>query len=241
MVGAGGWGPRPGAVTPRGFQTAPQSGEQELESLVLKLSVLKDFLSSIEKKVSFGVGGRATGPGRGWELTAALGSAPGAQSPAGDELGHPGSPGAAPLPQSQEHPRADLRGESRQRGTRGDIPSPGGTSPAPSWPRGDLPGPLPGLAAAAPRARPQVKLDVTLGDLTKIGKSQKYTLSVDVEGGKLVVLKKQKDSQEDWNTFTHDKSERGPWAQLRAGGDGFGDPRHPAAVWAPPPRSSAPL
>uniref|UniRef100_A0ACB8FFR9 Phosphatidylinositol 3,4,5-trisphosphate 5-phosphatase 2 n=1 Tax=Sphaerodactylus townsendi TaxID=933632 RepID=A0ACB8FFR9_9SAUR len=51
----------------------------------------------------------------------------------------------------------------------------------------------------------QVKLDLTLGDLTKIGKSQKYTLSVDVEGGKLVVLKKQKDSQEDWNTFTHDK------------------------------------
>lgn len=55
----------------------------------------------------------------------------------------------------------------------------------------------------------QVKLDITLGDLTKIGKSQKYTLSVDVEGGKLVVLKKQKDSQEDWNTFTHDKSEWG--------------------------------
>uniref|UniRef100_A0A8C3FC15 phosphatidylinositol-3,4,5-trisphosphate 5-phosphatase n=1 Tax=Chrysemys picta bellii TaxID=8478 RepID=A0A8C3FC15_CHRPI len=51
----------------------------------------------------------------------------------------------------------------------------------------------------------EVKLDVTLGDLTKIGKSQKFTLSVDVEGGKLVVLKKQKDSQEDWNTFTHDK------------------------------------
>lgn len=55
-----------------------------------------------------------------------------------------------------------------------------------------------------------MKLDVTLGDLTKIGKSQKYTLSVDVEGGKLVVLKKQKDSQEDWNTFTHDKS-KSPW------------------------------
>lgn len=34
-----------------GFQTAGQSGEQELENLVLKLSVLKDFLSSIEKKV----------------------------------------------------------------------------------------------------------------------------------------------------------------------------------------------
>ncbi|KFQ96278.1 Phosphatidylinositol 3,4,5-trisphosphate 5-phosphatase 2, partial [Nipponia nippon] len=61
------------------------------------------------------------------------------------------------------------------------------------------------LPAAAPGVPPQVKLDVTLGDLTKIGKSQKYTLSVDMEGGKLVVLKKQKDSQEDWNTFTHDK------------------------------------
>ncbi|XP_015706799.1 phosphatidylinositol 3,4,5-trisphosphate 5-phosphatase 2-like, partial [Coturnix japonica] len=51
----------------------------------------------------------------------------------------------------------------------------------------------------------EVKLDVTLGDLTKIGKSQKYTLSVDVEGGKLVVMKKQRDAQEDWNTFTYDK------------------------------------
>lgn len=53
----------------------------------------------------------------------------------------------------------------------------------------------------------QVKLDVYLADLTKIGKSQKYSLSVDVEGGKLVVMKKMKDAQEDWNTFTHDKSE----------------------------------
>lgn len=106
---------------------------------MLKLSVLKDFLSSIEKKVSAGAGGRAAGPGGGWELTATLGSPPGAQSSAGDELGHPGSAGAAPLPQSQEHPRADLRGESRERGTRGDVPgplpSPGGTSPArsPGW------------------------------------------------------------------------------------------------------------
>uniref|UniRef100_W5KWH4 phosphatidylinositol-3,4,5-trisphosphate 5-phosphatase n=1 Tax=Astyanax mexicanus TaxID=7994 RepID=W5KWH4_ASTMX len=50
-----------------------------------------------------------------------------------------------------------------------------------------------------------VKLDVYLADLTKIGKSQKHTLSVDVEGGKLVVMKKMKDSQEDWTTFTHDK------------------------------------
>lgn len=74
---------------------------------------------------------------------------------------------------------------------------------------------LPDLVLGCPLCPPssqcpwQVKLDITLGDLTKIGKSQKYTLSVDVEGGKLVVLKKQKDSQEDWNTFTHDKSEWG--------------------------------
>lgn len=53
---------------------------------------------------------------------------------------------------------------------------------------------------------PQVKLDVYLAELTKIGKSQKYTLSVDVEGGRLVVMKKVKDNQEDWTTFTHDKS-----------------------------------
>uniref|UniRef100_A0A3B3B8K0 phosphatidylinositol-3,4,5-trisphosphate 5-phosphatase n=1 Tax=Oryzias melastigma TaxID=30732 RepID=A0A3B3B8K0_ORYME len=51
----------------------------------------------------------------------------------------------------------------------------------------------------------QVKLDVYLAELTKIGKSQKYTLSVDVEGGRLVVMKKVKDNQEDWTTFTHDK------------------------------------
>lgn len=51
---------------------------------------------------------------------------------------------------------------------------------------------------------------VTLGDLTKIGKSQKFTLSVDVEGGRLVLLRRQRDSQEDWTTFTHDRSEPGP-------------------------------
>lgn len=33
-------------------QNPPQTGEQELESLVLKLSVLKDFLSGIQKKVA---------------------------------------------------------------------------------------------------------------------------------------------------------------------------------------------
>uniref|UniRef100_A0A669C9X4 phosphatidylinositol-3,4,5-trisphosphate 5-phosphatase n=1 Tax=Oreochromis niloticus TaxID=8128 RepID=A0A669C9X4_ORENI len=48
-------------------------------------------------------------------------------------------------------------------------------------------------------------LDVYLAELTKIGKSQKYTLSVDVEGGRLVVMKKVKDNQEDWITYTHDK------------------------------------
>ncbi|NWY08520.1 SHIP2 phosphatase, partial [Nothoprocta ornata] len=51
----------------------------------------------------------------------------------------------------------------------------------------------------------QVKLDVTLGDLAKLGKSQKLSLSVDVEGAKLVVLRRQRDSQEDWSTFPHDK------------------------------------
>ncbi|KAK4829157.1 hypothetical protein QYF61_002422 [Mycteria americana] len=114
-------------------QTAGQSGEQELESLVLKLSVLKDFLSGIEKKALKAL----------QEMSSAAPAAP-----------------AQPL--------------SRK-------------------------------AKSIPVQTFEVKLDVTLGDLTKIGKSQKYTLSVDVEGGKLVVLKKQKDSQEDWNTFTHDK------------------------------------
>lgn len=33
-------------------QNPTQTGEQELESLVLKLSVLKDFLSGIQKKVA---------------------------------------------------------------------------------------------------------------------------------------------------------------------------------------------
>lgn len=66
------------------------------------------------------------------------------------------------------------------------------------------------FSAASPPPGLQVKLDVTLGDLTKIGKSQKFTLSVDVEGGRLVLLRRQRDSQEDWTTFTHDRSEPGP-------------------------------
>lgn len=65
------------------------------------------------------------------------------------------------------------------------------------------------FSAAPPLSGLQVKLDVTLGDLTKIGKSQKFTLSVDVEGGRLVLLRRQRDSQEDWTTFTHDRSEPG--------------------------------
>uniref|UniRef100_A0A8C8S5E6 phosphatidylinositol-3,4,5-trisphosphate 5-phosphatase n=1 Tax=Pelusios castaneus TaxID=367368 RepID=A0A8C8S5E6_9SAUR len=122
--------------SPLGFswlQAAGQTGDGELETLVLKLSVLKDFLSSIEKKA---------------------------------------------LKALQ------------------DMSSTAQCAPAQPSSR---------KAKSIPVQAFEVKLDVTLGDLTKIGKSQKYTLSVDVEGGKLVVLKKQKDSQEDWNTFTHDK------------------------------------
>uniref|UniRef100_A0A3Q1EAI5 phosphatidylinositol-3,4,5-trisphosphate 5-phosphatase n=1 Tax=Acanthochromis polyacanthus TaxID=80966 RepID=A0A3Q1EAI5_9TELE len=95
-------------------QSVNQGGDQELENLVTKLAILKDLLSSIEKKV-----------------------------------------------------HTDMCNPSRD-----------------SF---------------------QVKLDVYLAELTKIGKSQKYTLSVDVEGGRLVVMKKVKDNQEDWTTFTHDK------------------------------------
>nr|DBA32257.1 TPA: hypothetical protein GDO54_000061 [Pyxicephalus adspersus] len=112
-------------------QAANQSGEPELESLVLKLSILKDFLSSIEKKA----------------LKALQDMSSSAQS--------------APIPQSSRKVK---------------------TIPVQTF---------------------EVKLDML--DLSKIVKSQKYTLSVDVDGGKLVVMKKVKDSQEDWNTFTHDK------------------------------------
>ncbi|XP_039225688.1 phosphatidylinositol 3,4,5-trisphosphate 5-phosphatase 2 [Crotalus tigris] len=114
-------------------QAAGQTGEQELDTLVLKLSILKDFLSNIEKKALKAL----------------------------QNMSSTSQPG-----QTQSSFRK---------------------------------------AKSIPVQTFEVKLDLTLGDLTKIGKSQKYTLSVDVEGGKLVVLKKQKDSQEDWNTFTHDK------------------------------------
>uniref|UniRef100_U3F762 phosphatidylinositol-3,4,5-trisphosphate 5-phosphatase n=2 Tax=Micrurus TaxID=8634 RepID=U3F762_MICFL len=115
-------------------QTAGQTGEgQELDNLVLKLSILKDFLSNIEKKALKAL----------------------------QDMSSTAQPGQA----------------------------------QPSFRK----------VKSIPVQTFEVKLDLTLGDLTKIGKSQKYTLSVDVEGGKLVVLKKQKDSQEDWNTFTHEK------------------------------------
>nr|XP_014351680.1 PREDICTED: phosphatidylinositol 3,4,5-trisphosphate 5-phosphatase 2 [Latimeria chalumnae] len=115
------------------FQTSSHSGDQELENLVLKLSVLKELLSSIERKALKAL--------QDMSLTAQ--SVPTLVS-------------------------------SRK-------------------------------AKGIPVQAFEVKLELNLTDLTKIGKSQKYTLSVDVEGGKLVVMKKMKDSQEDWSTVTHDK------------------------------------
>ncbi|XP_064157731.1 phosphatidylinositol 3,4,5-trisphosphate 5-phosphatase 2A isoform X1 [Anguilla rostrata] len=113
-------------------QSANQGGDQELEHLVTKLAILKDLLSSIEKKA--------------------------------------------------------LKAVQDMSSTSPSIP--------------------PQLSMRHSKAIPvqafEVKLDVYLADLTKIGKSQKHTLSVDVEGGKLVVMKKL-NAQEDWNTFTHDK------------------------------------
>ncbi|KAF7666066.1 hypothetical protein LDENG_00118300 [Lucifuga dentata] len=113
-------------------QSVNQGGDQELENLVTKLAILKDLLSSIEKKALKAL--------QDMSLTS------------------PCSP-----PHSMRHSKA------------------------------------------IPVQAFEVKLDVYLAELTKIGKSQKYTLSVDVEGGRLVVMKKVKDSQEDWTTFTHDK------------------------------------
>ncbi|KAF7219106.1 phosphatidylinositol 3,4,5-trisphosphate 5-phosphatase 2A [Nothobranchius furzeri] len=114
-------------------QSVNQGGDQELENLVTKLAILKDLLSSIEKKALKAL--------QDMSLS---------------------SPGSLPL-------------FSMRR------------------------------SKAIPVQAFEVKLDVYLAELTKIGKSQKYTLSVDVEGGRLVVMKKVKDNQEDWNTFTHDK------------------------------------
>uniref|UniRef100_A0A8C5ESR4 phosphatidylinositol-3,4,5-trisphosphate 5-phosphatase n=1 Tax=Gouania willdenowi TaxID=441366 RepID=A0A8C5ESR4_GOUWI len=114
-------------------QSVNQGGDQELENLVTKLAILKDLLSSIEKKALKAL--------QDMSLT---------------------SPCSPPL-HSMRHSKA------------------------------------------IPVQAFEVKLDVYLAELTKIGKSQKYTLSVDVEGGRLVVMKKVKDNQEDWITYTHDK------------------------------------
>ncbi|XP_028275269.1 phosphatidylinositol 3,4,5-trisphosphate 5-phosphatase 2A isoform X2 [Parambassis ranga] len=114
-------------------QSVNQGGDQELENLVTKLAILKDLLSSIEKKALKALQDMS--------------------------LSSPCNP---PL-LSMRHSKA------------------------------------------IPVQAFEVKLDVYLAELTKIGKSQKYTLSVDVEGGRLVVMKKVKDNQEDWTTFTHDK------------------------------------
>ncbi|XP_077467795.1 phosphatidylinositol 3,4,5-trisphosphate 5-phosphatase 2A [Stigmatopora argus] len=114
-------------------QSVNQGGDQELENLVTKLAILKDLLSSIEKKALKALQDMSL------------------------------STLCAPPPLSMRHSK---------------------TIPVQPF---------------------EVKLDVYLTELTKIGKSQKYTLSVDVEGGRLVVMKKVKDSQEDWTTFTHDK------------------------------------
>ncbi|XP_012714828.2 phosphatidylinositol 3,4,5-trisphosphate 5-phosphatase 2A [Fundulus heteroclitus] len=114
-------------------QSVNQGGDQELENLVTKLAILKDLLSSIEKKALKAL--------QDMSLSSA----------------------GSPPPFSMRHSKA------------------------------------------IPVQAFEVKLDVYLAELTKIGKSQKYTLSVDVEGGRLVVMKKVKDNQEDWTTFTHDK------------------------------------
>uniref|UniRef100_A0A8L0DU98 phosphatidylinositol-3,4,5-trisphosphate 5-phosphatase n=1 Tax=Oncorhynchus mykiss TaxID=8022 RepID=A0A8L0DU98_ONCMY len=113
-------------------QSVNQGGDQELENLVTKLAILKDLLSSIEKKALKAV----------QDLSVSTLSSP---------------------PPLTRHSK---------------------TIPVQAF---------------------EVKLDVYLADLTKIGKSQKHSLSVDVEGGMLVVMKKMKDNQEDWNTFTHHK------------------------------------
>ncbi|KAL0973484.1 hypothetical protein UPYG_G00204540 [Umbra pygmaea] len=113
-------------------QSVHQGGDQELENLVTKLAILKDLLSSIEKKA---------------------------------------------LKAVQDMSLSTL----------------------------SSPPPLTRHSKTIPVQAFEVKLDVSLADLTKIGKSQKHSLSVDVEGGKLVVMKRMKDNQEDFNTFTHDK------------------------------------
>ncbi|CAB1349258.1 unnamed protein product [Coregonus sp. 'balchen'] len=51
----------------------------------------------------------------------------------------------------------------------------------------------------------EVKLDVNLADLTKIGKSQKHSLSVDVEAGELVLIKSQRVQNKLGIVFEKDK------------------------------------
>ncbi|KAK6296205.1 hypothetical protein J4Q44_G00339180 [Coregonus suidteri] len=114
-------------------QSVNQGGDQELENLVTKLAILKDLLSSIEKKALKAVQDLS------WSTL------------------------SSPPPSLTRHSK---------------------TIPVQAF---------------------EVKLDVNLADLTKIGKSQKHSLSVDVEAGELVVMRKLKDNQEDWNTFTHHK------------------------------------
>uniref|UniRef100_A0A671NR06 phosphatidylinositol-3,4,5-trisphosphate 5-phosphatase n=1 Tax=Sinocyclocheilus anshuiensis TaxID=1608454 RepID=A0A671NR06_9TELE len=104
-------------------QTMSQGGDQELEHLVTKLAILKDLLSSIEKKALKALQDMSSS-----------------------------TPNISPL-LSIRHKAIPVQTFEKQ----------------------------------------------------TCGKSQKYSLSVDVEGGKLVVMKKMKDAQEDWNTFTHDK------------------------------------
>ncbi|XP_041918880.1 LOW QUALITY PROTEIN: phosphatidylinositol 3,4,5-trisphosphate 5-phosphatase 2A [Alosa sapidissima] len=114
-------------------QSVSQGGDEELEHLVTKLAILKDLLSSIEKKALKAL----------QDMSASTPSIP-------------------PLVYTRH-------------------------------------------SKIIPVQTFEVKLDVNLADLTKLGKSQKHTLSVDVEAGKLVVTRKIKDSQEDWTTYTHDK------------------------------------
>uniref|UniRef100_A0A8C4R8Z8 phosphatidylinositol-3,4,5-trisphosphate 5-phosphatase n=1 Tax=Eptatretus burgeri TaxID=7764 RepID=A0A8C4R8Z8_EPTBU len=48
-----------------------------------------------------------------------------------------------------------------------------------------------------------VKVDGSLAELTKIGKPQKMVFKVDVEGGKMAILKRPKDTPEESNVFSH--------------------------------------
>lgn len=58
-----------------------------------------------------GTGGVGGAGGTGGLSADPAGALAGTEGPAGDELGHPCHPPSTPLPQGQEHPSADLRGE----------------------------------------------------------------------------------------------------------------------------------